>query len=172
MTGIKNAHIREEQAGEEAAVFAVERVAFGRELEAKIVDRLRADGAAILSLVAEVDGRLVGHALYSAVRLVDGDEMETAVALGPIGVHPDWQNRGIGGALIKAGHDLLRQRGHNFVFVLGHAGYYPKFGFHSTAPCGIRPEFDVPENVFMVAELVPGALGNRRGTVVYHDAFK
>lgn len=165
-------NIREEQAGEQTAVFTIESAAFGRDLEAKIVDKLREAGAVVLSLVAEIDGRLVGHALYSTVRLVDGEREETAVALGPIGVDPEWQKQGIGGALIEVGKSLLHQRGYGFVFVLGHSDYYPKFGFQPTAPSGIRPEFDVPAHLFMVTELVPGALQGKRGVVIYDEAFK
>lgn len=164
--------IREEQDGEKAAVFQLETAAFGRELEAGIVDKLREAGAVVLSLVALVDGQIVGHALYSTVELRgENGDVETAVALGPIGVHPDWQKRGIGGELIREGNGRLQQQGVGFIFVLGHSDYYPKFGFTPTAPFGIRSQYDVPDDVFMVAELIPNALKNKSGTVHYHAAF-
>ena len=86
-------------------------------------------------------------------------------------VLPDFQNRGIGSALIRSGLDELKRIGHDVVIVLGHTEYYPRFGFKSSKPFGIQWEIDVPEDVFMMAELSKGALNGRTGIVRYHSVF-
>ena len=84
-------------------------------------------------------------------------------------VVPSAQRRGIGSALVSAGLDACRM--FDAVVVLGHAGYYPRFGFVPASRFSLRCEYDVPDDVFMVRELRPGALAGKRGTIRYHPAF-
>jgi putative acetyltransferase len=165
------AEIRPEQAQDIEAIREVNRQAFGRPAEAELVDALRAENDVTLSLVAVEEGQVVGHILFTPVELVEGEERFPAVGLGPMAVLPAYQQQGIGSRLIEAGLEALREQGQSLVFVLGHSDYYPRFGFRPTRPYGIRCEFDVPDDVFMVVTLRDGALSGRRGTVVYRPAF-
>lgn len=163
--------IRSETAGDTPAIHQVNRLAFGRDNESQLVDKLRLEGAIIESLVAIQDEQVVGHILISPVQVHSDDSNWDAVALGPMAVLPSHQKQGIGSALIRAVFAELKRKGHYAVIVLGHPEYYPRFGFRPSKPLGIRWENEVPDEVFMVAELEEGALRGRTGTVRYHPAF-
>ncbi len=94
-----------------------------------------------------------------------------AVALAPLAVHPDYQCFGVGSALIEEGLDACRRIGHRIVIVVGHPGYYPRYGFRSAREHGIVAPFIVADDVFMVLGLDPGALAGIQGTVHYPEAF-
>lgn len=164
--------IRPETPQDIPAIDQINRLAFERENEAQLVNRLREENAIVLSLVAICDGRIVGHILFSPVTITDNEFQWQAIGLGPMAVLPEFQKHGIGSALIRAGLDELRKLGHDIVVVLGHPEYYPRFGFKPSKSFGIKWEIDVPEDVFMVAELNIGTLNGRTGIVRYHSAFK
>ncbi|WP_458759549.1 GNAT family N-acetyltransferase [Afipia sp. TerB] len=105
------------------------RAAFGGDDEADLVDRLRADGDLILSLVAEQDDRIVGHVAFSRLSITHDSHVTSGVSLAPVGVLPGMQRKGAGSALIEAGHDQLRYAGETVVFVLGDPAYYSRFGY-------------------------------------------
>jgi putative acetyltransferase len=137
--------IRDERPEDRAAVRRVEEAAFGRADEADIVDALRADDAWALSLVAEVDGEIVGHLLFSR-----GDR---AMTLGPLAVLPAHQRSGVGAALMRQGLARVREP----VVLLGHPDYYTRFGFHPAAPLGITNQWGIDDPAWMVrGELSPG----------------
>ena len=159
--------VRPEGPGDAEAVRRVNTEAFGQPDEAELVRKLAAAGAALLSLVAEVDGRVVGHILFSPVTIETEGGTESAVGLAPMAVLPDHQGRGVGGWLIERGLHELRSRGHTAVVVLGHAGYYPRFGFQRASRFGLRCQFECPDEAFMALELRPGALAGVRGLVRY-----
>jgi putative acetyltransferase len=159
--------IREERPGDAAAIRDVNRLAFGKDQEANIVDALRADGAALLSLVATSNDRIVGHILYSPVS-VDG---AIGAGLGPMAVHPDSQRQGIGSALVEAGTARMRERGCPFIVVLGHVDFYPRFGFRPASASGIACEWDVPDDVFMVLVLNQPKMQGIAGLARYRDEF-
>ena len=163
--------IRTERAGDEDGVRRVNEAAFGRPGEAALVDALRAAGEVIASLVAEDEEGIVGHILFSPATLTADGAATAVAALGPMAVLPERQGQGAGGALVRAGLAACRAAGYDLCIVLGHAEYYPRFGFRPSAPFGIRWERDVPAEVFMVAELAPGALAGRRGIVRYRPEF-
>ncbi len=146
------------------------RAAFGTSAEADLVDLLRPKAGKLVSLVAEVDDTVVGHVLFSPVSLSAHDNLNI-MGLGPMAVAPDHQRKGIGSALVREGLEQCKQLGCQAVVVLGHAEYYPRFGFVPAARYAIRSEFDVPEDVFMIAELVAGALRGASGVVRYDEAF-
>jgi len=173
--------VRPEHPADAPAVRAVNTAAFEGPAEADLVDALRGDPR-VVSLVATLDGRVVGHALFTPVRIetpapvegpgaVEAAVAGTAIALGPLAVHPDHQRRGIGARLARAGLEACRARGHDLAFVLGHPEYYPRFGFRPSAPLGLRCAYPVPDDVFMVVELAPEALAGRAGVVRYLPAF-
>lgn len=142
--------------------------------EAGLVERLRDSAAFIpeLSLVAELDGEIIGHALFTRLPIVDGSQAHDELSLAPLAVAPGRQRQGIGGKLIKAGHELARQLGFRAVILVGHPAYYPRFGYRPARGAGILPPQDWPDEVFMVCELLPGSLRGVRGTVHYPPEFR
>jgi putative acetyltransferase len=164
-------HIRPETPPDASAVRQVNEQAFGRAVEADLVDALRDAGAAILSLVAETDGEVVGHVLFSPLAIETATGTREAVALAPLAVVPERQRQGIGTRLVEDGLARLRDGGHGAVVVIGHAAYYPRFGFQRARPWGLEVEFEVPDEAFMALELVPGALAGCAGTVRYRPEF-
>src|ERR1041384_7412983 len=144
--------IRAEEQRDWAAVRAVNVSAFETPAEANLVDALRDQAQPLVSLVAEDDGAIVGHIMFSPVSLV-GHPALRIIGLAPMAVAPEQQRKGIGSALVRAGLEHCKQLGFGAVVVLGHPAYSPRFGFFSSARFGIGCEYDVPEEVFMVVEL-------------------
>jgi putative acetyltransferase len=163
--------IRAEEERDRAAVHAVNLAAFGTASEANLVDALREQVQPLVSLVAEDCGAIVGHIMFSPVSL-SGHPGLKMMGLAPMAVALLHQRKGIGSALVRAGLAQCRQLCNVAVVVLGHAGYYPRFGFLPSRFFGIDCEYEVPEDVFMVTELQPAALSGTTGTVKYHAAFK
>jgi putative acetyltransferase len=159
--------IRDERPGDVAAIRDVNRLAFRQDQEANIVDALRSNGASLLSLVAAAGDRVVGHIMYSAVSV----EGVVGAGLAPMAVHPEYQRQGIGSALVDAGTARLRERGCPFIVVLGHADFYPRFGFRPASSFGIRCEWDVPDEVFMVLVLDAATMRGVRGLATYRPEF-
>ncbi|MFQ5418926.1 MAG: GNAT family N-acetyltransferase [Anaerolineae bacterium] len=172
-SGFKVEHviIRPEKLADIPAITEINQLAFGRPDEAELVNRLRRNDAFICSLVAEVNGRLAGHILFTPVTITHENQQTIAAGLGPLAVHPHWQNQGFGSALSRQGLALCRQQGFGVAVVLGHPDYYPRFGFETAVAHHIRLNFPVPDDAFMVAELRPGALAGVRGVAAYHPEF-
>ncbi|NOH03416.1 MAG: N-acetyltransferase [Chloroflexi bacterium] len=164
--------IRPESPEDIPAIRRVNEQAFGRADEANIVDSLRKRGVVTLSLVAVQDDQIVGHILFSPVTIASETGSFEAVALGPMAVLPSHQRLGIGSQLVRAGLEKCKKMGQPIVIVLGHPEFYPRFGFKPSRPFGIRWEKDVPDEVFMVAELTEGALNGRGGVVIYQSEFR
>lgn len=165
--------IRPETPEDHAAVREINLAAFGTSTEADLVDAMRQAPEYVpeLSLVAEIDGRILGHALFSEVTVEqDGGELR-ALSLGPIAVLPNHQSRGIGTALMEAGHQRGREMGYPFVVLIGHPWYYPRFGYVPARQHGLETIWDVPDEVFMVCELTPGALERAVGRIRYPEPF-
>lgn len=159
--------IREERPEDLEAIREVNRLAFAQETEARIVDALRANGAALLSLVAIVNGKVAGHIMYSPATIAS----LAGAALGPMAVLPELQRSGIGGRLVTSGNLMLRDRGCPFVIVVGHPEYYPRFGFTAAKPLGILCEWELPDDVFMVLALDPSRMAGVRGMARYRPEF-
>jgi len=152
-------------------VHAVNASAFETPAEANLVEVIRHEVSPIISLVAEQKGEIVGHILFSPVSLSGHADLKI-MGLGPLAVAPAHQGMGIGSALVKTGLEMCKELGAGAVIVLGHPGYYPRFGFCPSVRFGIRSEYEVPQEVFMVMELQPDYLINASGTIQYHAAFK
>jgi putative acetyltransferase len=163
--------IRPETSADRPAIRTVVAAAFGQPAEADLVDALRDNGGVTLSLVAEREGEIVGHILFSPVTVESGGGAFAALGLAPMAVAPSCQRQGIGSRLIRAGLEECRRVGHEVVVVLGHPEYYPRFGFVPSKPLGIRYVDEVPDDVFMVLELRRGALAGRGGVVRYRPEF-
>ena len=166
--------IRAEIPSDIEAIYKIEAAAFEGEAHAELVNQLRAEEELILSHVAVVNDKLVGHAAYSLVTVTDGDIVRRFPALGPIGVMPRCQGRGIGSALVRAGLEAIRDMGNGLVFLVGSPLYYPRFGYQPAQPLGFTSDYVEDESRhehFMVAVLDEGALTEVRGHVRFHDAF-
>ena len=160
--------IRAERPEDIASIRDVNRRAFGQNQEADIVDALRRNGAALLSLVAILDGQVVGHIMYSPISV---GIATTGAALGPMAVLPEYQRQGIGGRLIEAGSQKLKEAGYPFIIVLGHALYYPRFGFKPASMYGILCEWEVPDEVFMLQVLHESKVAGVSGLAKYRREF-
>ncbi len=171
-------HIRQERPSDYPQVFHLIEAAFRHEKysdkrEQFLVERLRSTDGFIpdLSLVAEMDRQVVGYILLSKVKIATVQDEITALALAPVAVLPAFQGKGLGAALILKAHDTARDLGYQSVIVLGHEKYYPKFGYQPLHHFHLSLPFDAPPENCMAIELVPGALKNLTGKVVYPDAF-
>jgi putative acetyltransferase len=158
-----------ERPGDQESVFEVDRQAFETPAEAELVAALRGNVVPMISLVAVMRGKVVGHVLLTPA-IVGGDE-ERAMALGPVAVLPEHQNQGIGSRLVRAGLEACRNLGRDAVFVLGHAEYYPRFGFCPAAQHGFRYRGAALDRYFMVAPLRSRALEGLSGDVRFHPEF-
>ena len=135
--------------------------------EADLVTALRKGSAFIseLSLVAEIEGKIVGHILFTKGQIADN----TVLALAPLAVLPTYQGQGIGAALVNEGHRIARQLGYDYVIVLG-GTYYQRFGYVSASSLGITAPFEVPDEYFMAKKLNPHA-ANVSGVMHYTKEF-
>jgi putative acetyltransferase len=164
-------HVRPETSADRPAIHSLVAAAFGQPAEADLIDALRDNGGVTLSLVAERDGEIVGHILFSPVTVESDGGGFAALGLAPMAVAPSCQRQGIGSRLIWAALEECRRAGHEVVVVLGHPEYYPRFGFVPSKSLGIRYVDEVPDDVFMVLELRAGALAGRGGVVRYRPEF-
>jgi putative acetyltransferase len=162
--------IRPERIDDRAAVREVNRLAFGRKEEERLVDALRAGGYARLSLVAEDEERIVGHIMFSELPIVTQRGEIDALALAPMAVIPHRERQGIGSMLVREGLRACADRGHRIVIVLGHPGYYSRFGF--SAKLAKRLAAPYSGDAFMALELLPGTLEDVAGEVKYPPPFQ
>ena len=157
--------IRPAEPADHAAIRAVVAAAFRQPDEADLADALRADGDALLELVAIEAGAVVGHILFSPLATDNGRRL---AALAPLSVQPGRQKDGLGTALMKEGHRRLAQAGVEAVIVLGHPAYYPRVGYSAELAKTVVAPFKGPG--FMALELASGAL-TEAVRIVYAKAF-
>jgi putative acetyltransferase len=163
--------IRTETPADYPAVYEVNQLAFdGRDAEPQLVEAARQIPGAI-SLVADVDGRVVGHILFTPIEIVTETGSIPAISLAPLAVHPDFQNQGIGMALTRRGLDECRAQGHKIAIVLGHTNYYPRFGFTAELARSLACPWGDCGNAWMALEFIPGALEGVRGKAIFPKAF-
>ena len=163
--------IRNETPNDCSAIREVHERAFRGPNEARLVDLLRAANKVLISLVALHENRVVGHILFSPVAVVGAPEKLRAVGLAPMSVLPEFQNRGIGSRLVREGLEACKREGYEVVVVLGHAKYYPRFGFLKAKTYGLDNEYNATDS-FMVMELQKGVLEGVRGLVRYAPEFR
>ena len=163
--------IRKAQAEDFEAIYKINALAFGQKDEAKLVETIRDTPEYLpnLEFVALQDQNVVGHILYSKVRIGNIDCQ--AVALAPMSVLPSFQNRGIGSKLIEQSLTAVESEGFKSVLVLGHQNYYPRFGFKPASIWGVIFPQEVPEEAFMALSFTPDGLKSCSGVVRYSSAF-
>lgn len=162
--------IRSEIEGDEHSIENVLLSAFDGPDEARAVDLLRVAGAVSFSLVAEVDGDIVAHILFSPIEFEPPQPGFSALGLAPLAVMPEFQNYGIGSQLVVTGLQVCRRMGFSSVFVLGYPGYYARFGFCPASKYGLSSVYDAGD-AFMALELQPGSLAGFSGVVHYRPEF-
>lgn len=164
--------IHAERPDDELAVGSILEKAFAGPAEAALVTDLR-KRRDVVSLVAVEEGEIAGHILFSPVQLLlDGEVVAKGSGLAPMAVASDRQRSGIGGSLIKAGLDRLREDHCVFVVVLGHFDYYPRFGFEPASRRGVRCEYEgVPDEAFMILVLDEERFAGASGVARYCEEF-
>jgi putative acetyltransferase len=165
-----NIRIRPETGTDKVAIFELNAAAFPTDAEARLVDALRESADSYISLVAVEERDIIGHIMFTPVSLGEFDRLQL-MGLAPMAVAPSRQRRGIGTLLVDAGLERCKELGTGAVVVLGHPEYYPRFGFEPASKWGIKSEYDVPDDVFMLLELSPGYLNGYQGTISYNAAF-
>lgn len=167
--------IRQEKSGDYSEIREINLRAFeNEENEARLVELIRDSEQFIpeLSLVAvKDDGEVVGHILFSIINLVTKQGNVPTLGLAPMAVKPDYQNSGIGTALVYEGLRVCKDLGYKHVFVLGHPNFYPRFGFSPASQFEIDSPFPVPDEVFMALEIKKGSLAGLQGRIEYPPAF-
>ena len=155
--------IRPEAPSDRAAIRSLVIAAFGGVAEADLVERLRGDGDLVLSLVAEAEGGILGHALLSRMAAPF-----RALGLAPVAVRPEAQGAGIGGRLIRTALAQAERDGWRAVFVLGDPAYYGRFGFDAALAAGFASAYSGPH---LMARALGGPLPARAGRIDYAPAF-
>ncbi|MEJ8570892.1 N-acetyltransferase [Microbaculum marinum] len=159
--------VREETGADTATIHNLVTCAFDSGLEARLVDRLRADGDLVLSLVAELNGKIVGYAGFS--RLAIQGRALKATALAPVAVARTYRRRGIATALVREGIRRLEEADENLVFVLGDPPFYQRFGFDGRVARQYCAQWSGP--AFMALELARRVEPDSRPKVQYPAAF-
>jgi putative acetyltransferase len=164
--------IRDERLEDARAVREVLETAFPEAIEADLVEKLREHCRDRVALVAVEDDRIVGHILFTPVTIERPDGSLAGFGLAPMAVRPEHQRRGIGSALVRAGIDRLRRFRCPFVIVVGHPGYYPRFGFVRASTHGVRCQWDgVGDEAFMILVLEPPLAATLAGLAKYRPEF-
>ncbi len=169
--------VRVAQPSDQQAITQIITAAFNLQSEEilQLIGDLLVDPSArpLLSLVADVQGRVVGHILFSNAKIAHS-ALVNARILAPLAIHPDFQAQGIGRQLIAAGLAQLAQCQVDLVFVLGHPGYYAKHGFAPATRLGFAASYRIlpeQEDAWMVQALRPGIIGQVHGKVLCADAL-
>ena len=137
------------------------------------MDQLRLTSPIFISLVAKIREQVVGHILFTPVRIDQADRHAIeGLRLAPLAIHPEHPGKGIGSALCRSGLNKIERTGYPFVVVLGHPRYYPRFGFepahHHRITCIYE---DVPREAFMIQILNETILSGVSGAAYYRQEF-
>ncbi len=172
---LNNIQIKETVANDFNRIMEVEKLAFGYDKEAQLVAKLLTDKTAepIVSLLAFYKDEAIGHILFTRVYFSEQQEQPMMHILAPLAVKPEYQRKGIGGMLINAGIEKLREINSNLVFVLGHKEYYPKYGFiPHAARLGYPAPYSIPEeysDCWMVQPISPEGFEIGKGKIKCSD---
>ena len=170
---IRQEEERDYKSSENLVEKAFENLEYSDHREHILVKKLRESNIFIseLAFVAEVDGDLVGHIMLTKLIIKDEENTYNTLALAPLSVLPEYQNKAIGSKLIRQSLKIAKEMGFGSVIVLGHDSYYQRFGFKAASTWDIKAPFEVEDGSFMALELEDGVLDGLRGTVVYSKEF-
>ena len=165
--------IEAETEGDYEQITRLHTLAFNRESEARLVEKLRRTPMYIheLSLVARYRNAIIGHVLFYPIKINACKKKCDSLALAPVSVLPSFQNRKVGSRLIEEGLEKARKLGFKSVTVIGHSEYYPRFGFEKASKYGISAPFDVPDTALFAIELEKDALKDCGGTIEYPNEY-
>ena len=163
--------IRREQQQDIPEIRQVNRLAFGQEQEASIVDKLRENCNSVLSLVALTNGKVVGHILFSPAVIEGKHGRLVGTGLAPLAVLPEYQRKGIGTELLQTAIARIKRGGCPYIIVIGHPEYYTRFGFERAGRFGISSEWDVPDEAFMILILDRKAMNGITGVAGYREEW-
>jgi putative acetyltransferase len=164
--------IREEQLQDIHAIREVNIQAFGQNQEADLVDTIRRSSNDLISLVAVIKSTIVGHIFFSPVTIESkANKTIRGMGLAPMAVLPAFQRQGVGTELVRDGIERVRKKDFPFIIVLGHASYYPRFGFEPASHYRIRCEWDVPDTAFMILLLDESRMRESAGLARYLPEF-
>ncbi|MFC2138353.1 GNAT family N-acetyltransferase [Bacteroidota bacterium] len=164
--------IRKEKSSDFESIKYVNNQAFNQPQEGNVIDKIRNTDSNILSLVAEMDNKIVGHIFFSSVEIEGYSEIKDGMGLAPMAVLPEYQKQGIGEMLINEGITILKEKNVPFIIVLGHEHYYPKFGFEISSKYGIKCQWEgIPDEVFMVMILDKNKMKNVKGVAKYREEW-
>lgn len=165
--------LRPELVNDYGNITALNRIAFGQSKEGRLIIALRRNPHFTkgLSLVAVIDGKLIGHILYIPVLIKGEGKVFRSLALVSVSVMPDYQRKGIGTALVNLGIEEARADGFDSLLVPVYSDFFSRFGFKPAFRFGIRPSLDVPGEVLFALELHPGSLIGVSGMVEYPPEF-
>lgn len=155
------------------AIKELNNLSFNQKQEGKLIENLRkrTDFVSELSLVSVYNNNIIGHILFFPITIITLKSIITTLSLAPMAVLPEYQNKGVGSALITEGLKKAKDLGFSSVVVLGHPGYYPRFGFRKASEWKIKEPFGVPDEVMMAMELIDGALNSGGGMIDYPDEY-
>ena len=141
--------------------------------EAELVDKIRNEEGYIkdLEIVAFEDGKITGHGLLSEVSIVNQSQSFKGLVLAPLDVFPAYQGKGIGAAILLELEKRAKILDYSFISILGHESYYPRFGYVPASQYQIQAPFEVPDQNFMIKELIDGRLEGKSGVIQYSEAF-
>ncbi len=174
---IKEIHIRQTNSNDLEDIIKVENLAFGSIEESDLVKNILNDPTSypVLSLLAFYKNEAVGHILFSKATIENNSDQSKIHILAPLAVIPKYQKMGIGGLLTKTGIEMLREKGTEIVFVLGHMDYYPRYGFTPDAKSlGFPAPYPIPEqfaNAWMLMPLTPSGVKIAKGKVKCSEAL-
>jgi len=165
--------IQEETEQNLQGIRLVHRLAFQRDDEAEVVDRLRENCPVFISLVAKIGDKVIGHVLFTPARLIQNQGWSIeGLGLAPLAVLPEYQKQGVGTGLCVEGLTRAALSEFPFVVVLGDSAYYPRFGFKIASTFGIRCAYEnVPDEAFMIKILKPKIVTDVEGVVYYRQEF-
>jgi len=166
-----NIKVRPEAMEDIPAIRIIEEAAFERLAEANLVDLCRERGNAALSLVAVEADRIMGHILFTPVKLDPPHPGWNGLGIGPVAVLPEFQRRGIGSRLMTIGLEICRQHGYDFIVLIGDPAYYCHFGFIPGREFGLSSDYGDGDE-FQVREMTPGVLRGANAVVKYVPEFK
>ncbi len=170
---VKELYVRGEKAADYATISEINRLAFGREEEANLVNAIRKTKSYEFgfSLVAVREDIILGHALFSKGFITHRGRRFKCLILGPIAVHPEHQRKGIGKALVNEGLERAKEVGFGAVIVVGDPAYYGAFGFKPAGGMKLRTTLGVPDENFMAKEISRNSLRGIIGTVMFPREF-